>query len=94
MLVLVGAGALLGPSVFNPIDVPLSSNGRPGAVDARGVVHLLHGGLQLSIRELRQVAVGLGMRETGVARAALAGTVVSRGVANGELTGVTVARSW
>lgn len=61
MLVLVGAGALLGPSVLDLIDVPLTSTGEQVLLTLGVSFILFHGGMQLSIRVLRQVAVGLGL---------------------------------
>jgi cell volume regulation protein A len=61
MLVLLGAGALLGPSVLDLIDVPLTSTGEQVLLTLGVSFILFHGGLQLSIRVLRQVAFGLGM---------------------------------
>ncbi len=61
MLLLLGAGALLGPSVSGAIEVPLDSTG-PQLLLTLGVSFILfHGGLQLSARILGGVAVGLGM---------------------------------
>jgi NhaP-type Na+/H+ or K+/H+ antiporter len=61
MLLLLGAGALLGPSVLDWVDVPLDAIG-PQVLLTLGVsLILFHGGLQLSARVLSQVAVGLGM---------------------------------
>src|SRR3954471_4211170 len=59
MLVLLFAGALLGPSVSGAIDVPLDSMG-PQLLLTIGVSFILfHGGLQLSTRVLGRVVVGL-----------------------------------
>jgi cell volume regulation protein A len=61
MLLLLGAGALLGPSVSDAIDVPLDSMG-PQLLLTLGVSFILfHGGLQLSTRVLAKVGVGLGL---------------------------------
>jgi cell volume regulation protein A len=61
MLLLLGAGALLGPSVTDSIDVPLDSMG-PQLLLTLGVSFILfHGGLQLSTRVLAKVGVGLGL---------------------------------
>jgi potassium/hydrogen antiporter len=61
MLLLLGAGALLGPSVSDAIDVPLDSMG-PQLLLTLGVSFILfHGGLQLSTRVLSKVGVGLGL---------------------------------
>jgi potassium/hydrogen antiporter len=59
MLLLLGAGTLLGPSVAGAIDVPLDSMG-PQLLLTLGVSFILfHGGLQLSTWILGRVAVGL-----------------------------------
>jgi cell volume regulation protein A len=61
MLLLLGAGALLGPSVSDAIDVPLDSMG-PQLLLTLGVSFILfHGGLQLSTQVLAKVGVGLGL---------------------------------
>jgi cell volume regulation protein A len=61
MLVLLGAGILLGPGVLDAIDVPLDSMGAQ-LVLTLGVSYILFfGGLKLSAAVLRQVAVGLGL---------------------------------
>jgi len=61
MLVLVAAGALLGPSVSDAIDVPLDSMGSQLLLTLGVSFILFHGGLQLSTRVLGDVAVGLGL---------------------------------
>ena len=61
MLVLVGVGALLGPSVLDLIDVPLTSTGAQVLLTLGVSFILFYGGLHLSVRVLRQVAFGLGM---------------------------------
>jgi cell volume regulation protein A len=61
MLVLLGAGALLGPSVADAIDVPLRSTGAQVLLTLGVSFILFHGGLQLSTRILSRVAVGLGL---------------------------------
>lgn len=61
MLVLLGAGALLGPSVSDAIDVPLDSVGAQLLLTLGVSFILFHGGLQLSSRVLSRVAIGLGM---------------------------------
>ena len=61
MLLLLGAGALLGPSVSDAIDVPLDSTG-PQLLLTLGVSFILfHGGLQLSTQVLAKVGIGLGL---------------------------------
>ena len=61
MLVLVTAGALLGPAVLDVIDVPLDSTGAQLLLTLGVSFILFHGGLQLSTRVLSRVAVGLGL---------------------------------
>ena len=61
MLLLLGAGALLGPSVSGAIEVPLDSVGAQLLLTLGVSFILFHGGLQLSARILGGVAVGLGM---------------------------------
>ena len=61
MLFLLGAGALLGPSVSGGIDVELGSIGAQLVLTLGVSFILFHGGLQLSTRILGQVAVGLGL---------------------------------
>ncbi len=61
MLVLLAAGALLGPSVSGAIDVQLGSIGAQLVLTLGVSFILFHGGLQLSTRVLGQVAVGLGL---------------------------------
>src|ERR671937_875519 len=59
MLVLLGAGALVGPAVLDAIDVPLDSLGAQLVLTVGVSFILFHGGLQLSARVLERVAVGL-----------------------------------
>jgi potassium/hydrogen antiporter len=61
MVVLVGAGALLGPHVIDAIDVPLRSVGVQLLLTLGVAFILFYGGLGLSLRVLRPVAVGLGL---------------------------------
>jgi cell volume regulation protein A len=59
MLVLLGAGALIGPAALDAIDVPLRSLGAQLILTVGVSFILFHGGLQLSARILERVAVGL-----------------------------------
>ena len=59
MLLLLGAGALLGPSVAGAIDVPLDSMGAELILTLGVSFILFHGGLQLSLRILSRVSIGL-----------------------------------
>ena len=61
MLVLLGAGALLGPSVLDVLDVPLDSVGVEVLLTLGVSFILFHGGLGLSLGVLRPFAVGLGL---------------------------------
>jgi len=61
MLLLLGAGTLLGPSVSDAIDVRLDSIGAQLLLTLGVSFILFHGGLQLSTRVLSGVAIGLGM---------------------------------
>ena len=59
MLLLLGAGILLGPSVSDAIDVPLDSMGAELILTLGVSFILFHGGLQLSVDVLSKVVVGL-----------------------------------
>ncbi len=61
MLLLLAAGAIVGPSVADLIDVPLDSIGIDVLLTLGVSFILFHGGLQLSARVLSRVAIGLGM---------------------------------
>ena len=61
MVVLLGAGLLLGPAGLGWLDVPLDSTGAQLVLTLGVSFILFHGGLQLSARVLGQVAVGVGM---------------------------------
>ena len=61
MLVLLLGGTLLGPSVTDAIDVPLDSTGAELLLTLGVSFILFYGGLQLSIRVLSRVAIGLGL---------------------------------
>lgn len=97
MLLLVAAGALLGPSVTGVIDVPLDS---PGAqlILTLGVSFILfHGGLQLSLAVLGRVAVGLtllavpGVVITAAVTGAVAALVFDLPLSAGLLVGAALA---
>jgi cell volume regulation protein A len=61
MVVLVGMGALAGPSALDLVDVPLDGTGA-GLVFTLGVsLILFHGGLGISLRVIRRTALGLGL---------------------------------
>jgi cell volume regulation protein A len=59
MLLLLGAGVLLGPSVSGAIDVPLDSMGAQLVLTLGVAFILFKGGLQLSVDVLSRVAIGL-----------------------------------
>jgi NhaP-type Na+/H+ or K+/H+ antiporter len=90
MLVLLGAGALIGPAALDAIDVPLDSLGAQLVLTVGVSFILFHGGLQLSARILERVAVGLTLLVipgviitavvTGVAAAALFGLPLTTGL--------------
>ena len=61
MVILLGAGALLGPSVLDAVDVPLDAVGIELLFTLGVSLILFHGGLGLSFAVLRKVAVGLGL---------------------------------
>jgi len=61
MLVMIAVGALLGPAVIDAIDVPLDALGAQLVFTLGVSIILFYGGLNLSLRVLRQTAVSLGM---------------------------------
>lgn len=61
MLVLLGAGVLLGPGVLDAIDVPLDSMGAELVLTIGVAFILFHGGLQLTGAVLSRVAVGVSL---------------------------------
>jgi cell volume regulation protein A len=61
VLMLVGAGALIGPSALDVVDVPLASLGAQLAFTLGVSAILFHGGLSLSVDVLRSVWVSLGL---------------------------------
>jgi cell volume regulation protein A len=61
MILLVAAGAILGPHVAGAIELPLDSSGIQILLTLGVSMILFHGGLGLSITILRKVAVGLGL---------------------------------
>ena len=99
MLLLLGAGTLLGPSVAGAIDVPLDSIGAQLLLTLGVSFILFHGGLQLSTKVLSGVAVGLGMLVipgviltavvTGLVAAAAFGLPLSTGLLIGAVLAPT-----
>jgi cell volume regulation protein A len=61
MVVLLAAGALLGPDVADAVDVPLDSVGVQLLLTLGVSLILFYGGLNLAFSVLRPVAVGLGL---------------------------------
>jgi len=61
MVVLVGAGAILGPHVLDALDLPLENVGVQLLLTLGVSFILFHGGLGLSFRVLQRVWVGLGL---------------------------------
>lgn len=61
MVVLLGAGVLLGPEVVDALDLPLESVGVQLLLTLGVSFILFHGGLGLSASVLRPVALGLGL---------------------------------
>ncbi len=97
MLLLLAAGALLGPSVSDAIDVPLDSMGAQLLLTLGVSFILFHGGLQLSTRVLSRVAVGLGLLVvpgvvlTAVVTGLVAAAVFHLPLTTGLLIGATLA---
>ena len=65
MLVLLGAGALIGPAALDAIDVPLDSLGAQLVLTVGVSFILFHGGLQLSARVLEREGLRANGRLTG-----------------------------
>jgi cell volume regulation protein A len=61
MLVLLGVGALLGPSLLDVVDVPFESLGAQLIFTLGVSAILFHGGLNLSVPLMRKVAISLGL---------------------------------
>jgi potassium/hydrogen antiporter len=61
MLVLVAAGALIGPPALALVDSPLDGLGAQLVFTLGVSLILFHGGLQISLRVISQTAVGLGL---------------------------------
>jgi potassium/hydrogen antiporter len=97
MLLLLGAGALLGPAALEAIDVPLDSLGAQLVLTIGVSFILFHGGLQLSARVLERVAVGLGLLVipgviiTAVVTGAVAAAVFGLPLTTGLLIGAALA---
>src|SRR5687767_7002210 len=61
VLLLVGAGALLGPEALDVVDVPLGSPGAQVLFTLGVAAILFHGGLHLSFAVLHRVWISLGL---------------------------------
>src|SRR5919199_5654746 len=97
MLVLLGAGALIGPAGLDAIDVSLNSLGAQLILTVGVSFILFHGGLQLSARILERVAVGLtllvipGVLLTAVVTGAAAAAFFGVPLTTGLLIGAALA---
>ena len=97
MLVLLGAGALIGPAALDAIDVSLDSLGAQLILTVGVSFILFHGGLQLSARILERVAVGLtllvipGVLITAVVTGAAAAAFFGVPLTTGLLIGAALA---
>jgi cell volume regulation protein A len=97
MVVLLAAGALLGPHALDVVDVPLDSVGVELLLTLGVSFILFHGGLGLSVHVLRPVAVGLGLLSvpgvvlTAVVTGAVAALAFDVPVEAGFLVGAVLA---
>src|SRR3954471_23119949 len=99
VLMLVGAGALLGPSALDVIDIPLPSLPAQLVFTLGVSAILFHGGLSLSLDVLRGVWVSLGLLAiagvlittavVGLAASALFGLPVAQGLLVGAVLSPT-----
>jgi potassium/hydrogen antiporter len=96
MLLLLATGALLGPSVSGAIDVPLDSMGAQLVLTLGVSFILFHGGLQLSLRILNRVVIGLillvvpGVVLTALLTGSVAALVFGVPLTTGLLIGATL----
>ncbi len=92
MLVLLAAGAIVGPSVLGWIDVPLDADGTQVLLTLGVSFILFHGGLKLSLRVLAKSAVGLGLLVVPgvVLTAAITGSVAAAAFGVDPLVGLLV----
>jgi cell volume regulation protein A len=97
MLLLLGAGIVLGPSVSDAIDVPLDSMGADLILTLGVSFILFHGGLQLSVSVLSRVVVGLlllaipGVVITALVTGSVAAAAFGVPLTTGLLIGATLA---
>src|SRR3954449_5124108 len=99
VLMLVGAGALLGPSALDVVDVPLPSLGAQLVFTLGVSAILFHGGLSLSLDVLRGVWISLGLLAivgvvlttvvVGLAAAVLFGLPIAQGLLVGAVLSPT-----
>ena len=61
MILLIAAGAVIGPSVLGLVSNPLSGTGAQLLFNIGVALILFHGGVGISLRVISQTAVGLGM---------------------------------
>ena len=99
MIVLLAAGAILGPHVLEALELPLDSAGVQILLTLGVSMILFHGGLGLSARVLQQVAVGLGLLAipgvilTAVVTGAVAAAAFGLPFENGLLIGAVLSSS-
>jgi potassium/hydrogen antiporter len=97
MLLLLAAGAVLGPSVSGAIDVPLDSMGAELVLTLGVSFILFHGGMQLSVAVLSRVAIGLlllaipGVVLTAAVTGSVAALAFGLPLTTGLLIGATLA---
>jgi cell volume regulation protein A len=97
MVLLLAAGVLLGPEVFDWLDVPVGSVGVQLLLTLGVSLILFYGGLQLSLRILSRVGVGLGLLAvpgvviTAVVAGAAAAVVFDIPFEEGFLIGAVIA---
>ncbi len=99
MILLVAAGAILGPHVADVLELPLDASGIQLLLTLGVSMILFHGGLGLSVRILERVAVGLGLLAvpgviltavvTGAAAAAAFGIPFENGLLIGAVLAAT-----
>jgi cell volume regulation protein A len=97
MILLVAAGAILGPFGLEALDLPLDSSGVQVLLTLGVSMILFHGGLGLSVGILERVAVGLGLLAvpgvilTAVVTGAAAAAAFGIPFENGLLIGAVIA---
>lgn len=97
MILLVAAGAILGPHVLEALSLPLDSSGVQILLTLGVSMILFHGGVGLSVRVLEKVALGLGLLVlpgvilTAVVTGAVAAAAFGIPFENGLLIGAVLA---